>query len=135
MSTLPLPGRRRFLGALLGSAAALSTRPTAANPQPRKVLVQHSPLAGFQYHHGEDLWPSLRVGDTLTLVREPQNRYDDCAVRVDWQGRKLGYVPRRENVAVAQMLDRGERLEATLAALSESRNPWGRIEFKVRLLA
>jgi hypothetical protein len=38
-----------------------------------RILVQSSPLAGFKYHAGEDLWPELREGDRLDLVREPDN--------------------------------------------------------------
>ena len=34
------------------------------------------------------------AGAALSLVREPDNAYDPRAVRVDWQGHKLGYVPR-----------------------------------------
>ena len=64
------------------------------------ILLQDSPLAGFQYHAGKAVWPQLRVGDALTLVREPDNAHDARAVRVEWQGRKIGYVPRRENADV-----------------------------------
>jgi hypothetical protein len=39
----------------------------------------------------------------LELVRESQNAYDERAVRVDWRGQKLGYVPRMENTTVDQM--------------------------------
>ena len=34
----------------------------------------------------------VRPGDTLSLVREPDNPYDPCAVRVDREGTKVGYV-------------------------------------------
>jgi hypothetical protein len=75
----------------------------------------------------------MREGDPLTLVREPANPYDPKAVRVDWQGQKLGYVPRLENTAVAQMLDRGERLTARIVRLQESADPWERMRFFVEL--
>ncbi len=99
--------------------------------------LQLSPLAGFQYHHGEALLPqhSVRpepVEGPLQLVREADNRYDDRAVRVDWKGHKLGYIPRLDNAAVSQLLDRGERLEAVIAELAESRNPWERVGVEVR---
>ncbi|MCO6440889.1 MAG: HIRAN domain-containing protein [Nitrococcus mobilis] len=45
-------------------------------------------------------------------VREPANPHDPKAVRIDWHNQKLGYVPRDENTAISQMLDRGERLGA-----------------------
>ena len=34
----------------------------------------------------------VRPGDTLSLAREPNNLYDACAVRVDREGEKVGYV-------------------------------------------
>ena len=40
-----------------------------------------SPLAGFQYHYGEMLWPQLAIGQPLTLTREADNPHDERAVR------------------------------------------------------
>jgi hypothetical protein len=73
----------------------------------------------------------MKVGDRLQLVREPDNPYDSNAVRVDWRGAVLGYVPRRDNAAVARQLDRGAALEARVAGLRENRNHSVRIEFDV----
>jgi hypothetical protein len=95
------------------------------------ILLQDSPLAGFQYHSGKAMWPQMRVGDSLTLVREADNPYDGKAVRVEWQGHKIGYVPRRENADVARFLDRGQTLEARIARLAEVRDPWSRVRFEI----
>ncbi|MDE2598303.1 MAG: HIRAN domain-containing protein [Rhodocyclaceae bacterium] len=99
----------------------------AAHAQQIRVLIQSSPLAGYQYHAGNELWSQLQTGDALTLVREPDNPHDPNAVRVEWQGRQLGYLPRAENQAVAVELDRGSRVEARIARLREARNPWQRV--------
>ncbi|WP_124951471.1 HIRAN domain-containing protein [Sulfuriferula thiophila] len=96
-----------------------------------QILVQSSPLAGFQYYAGKAMWDEMHEGDALTLVREPDNVYDARAVRVEWQGRKLGYVPRRDNAAVARMLDNGTAMNARITRLTKSRNPWQRILFEV----
>lgn len=96
-----------------------------------KILVQSSPLAGFQYHAGAQVWEALRVGDALSLTREPDNPFDPRAVRVDWRGWKLGYLPRAENEAVAAAMDRGERVEGRIAALTRHRNPWRRVRIEV----
>ena len=93
--------------------------------------MQNSPLAGFRYHAGADLWPELRVGDRLELARERDNPHDANAVVVLWRGRKLGYVPRRENVALAWGLDRGTPLRARISALAEHPNPARRVRFEV----
>ena len=67
------------------------------------------------------------------VVREAQNPNDANAVRVDWRGRKLGYVPRRENAALAWGMDRGTPLRARVSRLVEHPNPARRIEFEVYL--
>ncbi len=95
------------------------------------ILLQDSPLAGFQYHAGKTLWPQMQVGDALTLVREPDNPHDARAVRVEWQGHKIGYVPRRENADVARLLDRGQVLVARIARLAEGRDPWLRVRVEI----
>ena len=99
-----------------------------------KILVQSSPLAGSQYYGAKRLRGEIRVGDHLALTREADNRHDRNAVRVDWNGQKLGYVPRAENRAVAQALDAGEALEARVSAVRDDPDPWRRIEFEVFLV-
>lgn len=95
------------------------------------ILLQDSPLAGFQYHAGKSLWPRMQVGDALALIREPDNPFDANAVRVEWQGQKIGYVPRRENADVARFMDRGQNLEARIVRLAEVRDPWSRVRFEI----
>ena len=103
----------------------------AAQAQAVRLLVQSSPLAGFRYGEAAALWPQLRVGDALELVREAENPFDPDAVRVEWRGHRLGYVPRRENAAVAHGLDRGTPLRARLTRVEEHPNPAHRVEFEV----
>lgn len=102
-----------------------------AQAQGVKILVQSSPLAGFQYHAGGALWEEMKIGDPLVLVREPDNPHDANAVRVEWRGTKLGYLPRRENRAVAAEMDRGSPVSARIARMREHRNPWQRILIEV----
>ncbi len=113
--------------ALLACASLQAQQPAT------RILIQSSPLAGFQFHEGRQLWDQLKVGDPLTLVREPDNPHDARAVRVHWNGHMLGYVPRAENDAVARQLDRGNRLEARIVRLTKHRDPWKRVEFEVFL--
>ena len=115
----------RFLLSLL----LLVSLPAAG--QSVQLIVQSSPLAGFRYGEAALLWPQLREGDALELSREADNPHDDNAVRVDWRGRKLGYVPRRDNAAVAWGLDGGKPLRARVSRLQEHPNPARRIEFEV----
>lgn len=122
--------RREFfktLARLLGLIAL----PKAAQAAPHRHLIQQCPLAGFQYHDGEELWPYLTVGDSLELIREPANPFDTHAIRIDWLGRKLGYLPRAQNQAAARLMDAGTRLEARIGGLKKDINPWRRVAVEV----
>jgi len=110
-----------LLSALAAPAAAAEAR----------IIVQESPLAGFQYYEGKALWEMMRVGDPLRLVREPQNPHDANAVRIEWRGEMLGYLPRRENADVARQMDLGAPVKARVVRLTEARNPWHRVRFEV----
>lgn len=124
--------RRSFIRGLLALAGAGALPTHTAQARDRHTIpLQQSPVAGFQYHEGEDLWPLMAKGDPLTLIREPDNQYDKRAVRVEWQGHKLGYVPRKENTTISQMLDRGQSLGAKIAAKQSEDNPWKRIKMKI----
>ncbi len=126
-STLPSrSGALAFVGLLLLALLALP-----AHAQKIRMLVQSSPLAGFQYHQAPALWPDMQVGDPLVLVREADNSHDANAIRVEWRGRMIGYLPRAENRAVAAEIDRGGRVEARIARLREHRNPWQRVLIEI----
>ncbi|MEF8753907.1 MAG: HIRAN domain-containing protein [Accumulibacter sp.] len=128
-----MPLRRLERALALAIALALPATPLPGGEAIR-VLVQSSPLAGSQYYAASALWSQIRTGDRLTLVREADNRHDRNAVRVDWNGQQLGYVPRAENRAVARALDAGERLEARVSRMRQDPDPWRRLEFEVFLL-
>ncbi|MGE3772299.1 MAG: HIRAN domain-containing protein [Gammaproteobacteria bacterium] len=126
--------RRYFLeriSALIGIGVAA---PVARAATPLTLELQRSRLAGFQYHAGETVWPLLSVGASLSLIRECDNARDARAVGVEWQGHKLGYVPRLDNAAVSHLLDAGHVLTAEIVTLRESDNPWERVLFAIYLV-
>lgn len=96
-----------------------------------RILVQSSPLAGSQYYQLTELQRNIRVGDPLELVRDANNVHDKNAVAVRWHGQPLGYLPRKENRAVAKAIDDGETVRATVEALTEDPNPWKRLRISV----
>ena len=120
--------RALFAAALLAGLSVLADRAAA---QQVRILVQSSPLAGFNYHQATEVWQGMRIGDALKLEREPDNVHDARAISVQWRGHKLGYVPRAQNAALAWAMDRGESLDARVSRLQPHRNPRKRIEFEV----
>jgi len=107
----------------------LASSPRAATQQ--GIILQTSPLAGFQYHAGRAVFPLMRVGDRLGLVREPDNPHDPKAVRVEWRGAMIGYAPRADNVDLARLMDLGTRVEGRILHLQKGRDPWKRVLFEV----
>jgi len=120
---------RKHLRAALAAVAITTAAPAPAAEA--VIVVQRSPLAGFRHYDAAETWRHLTVGDRLQLVREGDNPYDANAVRVEWRGVRLGYVPQRDNAAVARQMDRGAALEARVAVLRENRNRSVRIEFEI----
>lgn len=99
-----------------------------------RILLQESPVAGFQFYEGEAVWPRLKPNDRLLLVPEPGNRYDKRAVKVLWKQHRPGYVPRRENAAIHNMLARGEKLWAEIDRLQQAEDPWQRVRMRIFLV-
>ncbi len=122
-----LTARVLFALALLCAGQPALTEPVGAQQGGRhlpsaRILVQSSLAAGLRHHDAKAVWAQMRVGDALALVRERDNPHDPNAVRLEWQGRMLGYLPREENADVARQLDRGAGLQARIAELARYRN-------------
>jgi hypothetical protein len=98
-----------------------------------EILVQGSLTAGLRHHDAKLVWERLQAGDELTLVREPHNPHDADAVRVDWNGHTLGYLPAQDNAAVARQLDRGNALRARIVNVGKYRNHRLKLQLEVYL--
>ena len=121
-----------LMTSLLMSSALASDTPVDIPPKTQAtLLIQSSPLAGSQFHKLPDIIDRIRVGDALTLRRQPDNPHDPNAIQVLWQGHMLGYVPRRENKTVARAMDRDEPLVARVVALRPDESPWRRLRFEI----
>jgi hypothetical protein len=105
----------------------------AGEPPSARIIVQHAPLAGFVYYDGPEVWERMKKGDRLTLIREPGNPHDANAIRLEWQGHKIGYVPKRENADLARQMDLGARVEARVTELTRHANGRQRISYVIHV--
>ncbi len=103
-------------------------KPTRREIPFKRERIETVPIAGFQYYQGENLWHKLKINDNLSLIRETENKDDRNAIIIQWKGEKLGYIPRLDNQAIAQLMDEGNNLDANIVKLSKSKNPWNRVE-------
>ena len=95
------------------------------NERPERELVLWTAIAGISHHldpdsrKGKRIMKKLTPGTPLKLLREPKNRYDPWAVRVETaEGQTLGYITRFKNETVARMMDHGHRFEAQVEQMS-----------------
>ena len=82
-------------------------------PLRHEILLFDSYVAGTTHIKDESVFDDLKEGDQLTLLREPENRFDENAILVlDGQERKIGYIPEKHNVVFARLMDAGKYLTA-----------------------
>ncbi|WP_299842018.1 HIRAN domain-containing protein [uncultured Jannaschia sp.] len=112
--------RRTFLAAAGAGSAGLGLGIGGAAASPagggRSLPLLSTHLAGTERYEAPAQAPALAAGDRLQLRREPEHGYDARAVSVwtpDGQ-RKLGYVPRVHNQALANLMDAGVAAEGRL---------------------
>lgn len=67
----------------------------------------------------------LQAGDVVQLEREPSNRFDSGAIAVLFEGRHLGYAPKRQTSWIGEQLDEGRAITATVSEIH--RRPDGRV--------
>lgn len=76
----------------------------------KKLFFMECHLAGRQYHDADEVWEELKVGTTLKLIRDLDNRYDKEAVAVVYDNGEeflIGYIPTNKNETIAQLLEMG----------------------------
>ena len=94
----------------------------------------HCYVAGLQYYEVLEVWKKLEIGQTLELLPEPDNRYDEHAVIVAFKGKKLGYLPRSQNKVVSQILRAGhDAYEARIQSLYSQNPMYERIEICLKV--
>lgn len=81
-------------------------------------------LAGFRRHADSLVWADLRPNQPVRLVREKDNPFDEHAVAIWRDGRRIGYIPRSHSPLAARMIDQGRRLSARIARLGDPSEDW-----------
>ncbi len=81
-------------------------------PLVNEIHLFDSFVAGTTHLEDQSVLEIVAVGDDLTLRRE-DNKFDKNAVLVLLgDGRKLGYVPEKDNIIFARLMDAGKLLKA-----------------------
>ncbi len=88
-------------------------------PLSHEILLFDSYVAGTTHLQDESVLDEIKEGDKLILRRE-DNRFDDNAILVlDMQERKLGYIPEKDNIVFARLMDAGKLLKAKITQVNQ----------------
>lgn len=89
-------------------------------PLSREIHLFDSFIAGTSFIKDESVFEEIKVGDKLILQREEDNRFDDKAIQIlDPKKRKLGYIPEKDNVIFARLMDAGKYLIAIIDGIEK----------------
>ncbi len=84
-------------------------------PLIKEIHLFDSYVAGTSYLEDDSVLETIKEGDVLTLRRE-DNKYDSNAILVlNDEDRKLGYVPEKDNIVFARLMDAGKLLKAKVS--------------------
>ncbi len=86
-------------------------------PLVREIHLFDSYVAGTTHLEDRSVLEKIKVGDMLSLQRE-DNKFDSNAILLlDDEGRKLGYVPEKDNIIFARLMDAGKLLKAKISSI------------------
>lgn len=97
------------------------------------ILALESTVAGTSHLSLGEIEKKLEVDvSELKLEREPKNEYDGFAVKILFEGQKIGYIPRSKNQTIARLMDAGKQFYAK--AIKKSwEGTWLKIDITVYL--
>lgn len=81
-------------------------------PLSREIYLFDTYVAGVSHLQDKSVLDEIKVNDQLLLRRE-DNKFDDKAIMLMTKGgKKLGYVPEKDNVIFSRLMDAGKLLTA-----------------------
>ena len=111
----------------------------------KKMYLMDCHLAGRKYHDADEVWDELKVGTTLRLERDKENRHDANAVAVIFERKDkkgavedeflIGYIPRDSNEMIANFLEMGwtDIFECRISKLDPEVHPEEQVHLTIRI--
>ena len=88
-------------------------------PLIKEIHLFDSYIAGTTHLEDSSVLENVKVGDVLTLQRE-NNKFDCNAILIlNEEKKKLGYVPEKDNIVFARLMDAGKLLKAKITQVNQ----------------
>lgn len=88
-------------------------------PMIREIHLFDSFVAGTTHLEDKSVLENVNVGDMLSMQRE-DNKFDSNAILIlNADKKKLGYVPEKDNLVFARLMDAGKLLKAKVSKIEQ----------------
>lgn len=102
-------------------------------PLTKEIHLFDTYVAGTTHIKDESLIEAVKVGDKFSLRRE-DNYFDSNAILVlNGEDKKVGYVPEKDNIVFARLMDAGKLLTAKVFD-TEQKGPFKKIRISIYLV-
>ncbi len=126
--------RAQFLKNLIGFYG-LSAFSVDLAVEYQKVYLLHFFVRGFQYYEGPKMIDKINRDGLVDLVREPDNPYDENAIAIYFEDKKIGFVPAESNEVLSRILDAGLLdLQAEITFVERDAATWEQISVAIYAL-
>lgn len=103
----------------LVSKAAESSIGELLKPLQQEIHLFDSYVAGTSHLTDKTVLDEIKEGDKLFLVRE-DNKFDSNAIMIlAPDKKKVGYVPEKDNIIFARLMDAGKKLSAKITKIEK----------------
>ena len=109
----------KFESGLVSKAAGSGGIGELLKPLSQEIHLFDSFVAGTSHLADQTVLDEIKEGDMLFLVRE-DNKFDSNAIMLlSPAKKKVGYVPEKDNVVFARLMDAGKKLSAKITKIEK----------------
>ena len=103
-------------------------------PLIKEIHLFDTYIAGTTHLKDKTVLDEIEVGQKLTLKREI-NKFDEKAIMlISEDGKKVGYVPEKDNIIFSRLMDAGKLLSAKVTDIKERKGDFMQISIGIYLI-
>ena len=103
-------------------------------PLVKEIHLFDTYIAGTTHLADKSVLEEVVVGNKLTLQRE-NNKFDEKAILLFAEnGKKIGYVPEKDNIIFSRLMDAGKLLSAKITEIKERSQNFKQISISIYLV-